>query len=381
MTIVDRIVEEYDDNGPLGVEAEELEGGEEIRKPWDPEKIRVDTRQFSLRNILDHIDEGGIELAPDFQRNQVWKTPQKSRLIESILLQIPLPAFYFAEDITGMYRVVDGLQRLSTVHEFVRGNQFALKDLEYLKGTEGKRHEDLALAWKRRISNAQIVVHVIAPTTPDDVKYNIFKRINTGGAPLNTQEIRHCMSKDRSRSFLKTCAESKEFQQATPESLHRHARMFDREAVLRFCAFRRIGGWQGYREHGSMESLLARTTAALDDPALVSDQELEKLAQDFQNAMRNSLLVFEERAFRKWPQDNDRLSLFNRALFESWSVALADQDPEWLESVRQTIVTLARQAMTDDADYINAISYATGDLNRVRIRFEKALKILAEARE
>ena len=80
------------------------------------------------------IDDGDLELAPDFQRNTVWKARQKSRLIESILLQIPLPAFYFAEDANGMMRVVDGLQRLSTVRSYVRGEptDFALSGLEYL---------------------------------------------------------------------------------------------------------------------------------------------------------------------------------------------------------------------------------------------------------
>ncbi|MGH8901266.1 MAG: DUF262 domain-containing protein [Egibacteraceae bacterium] len=379
MTTVDSIVEEYDGNVATGVEAEELEDGEQIQ-PWDPETIRVNTRQFSLRNILDQIEDHDIELAPDFQRHRVWNHRQKSRLIESILLQIPLPAFYFAEDAEGMYRVVDGLQRLSTVNEFVRRNQFALKDLEYLKDAEGKRHDELAAAWRRRISNAQIVVHVVDPTTPDGVKYDIFKRINTGGTPLNAQEIRHCMSKDRSRNFLKDCAASEEFRQATPKSLHDHARMVDREAVLRFCAFRRIGGWRGYSEYGSMETLLQRTTAALDDPAIVSGQELDGLASDFLHAMRNSYLVFGRHAFRKWPRDTDSLNPFNRALFESWSVALADRDADWLTAVKEATVSSARQAMTDDADYIAAISYSTGSYDKVQIRFEKALEILAEVR-
>lgn len=373
------IVEEYDGNVATGVEVEELEDSEQIAKPWDPEMIRVDTRQFSLRNILDLIDDGDIELAPDFQRNQVWKDRQKSRLIESILLQIPLPAFYFAEDAEGLYRVVDGLQRLSTVHAFVRGEQFALKDLEYLKDAQGKRHPDLAPAWKRRISNAQIVVHVVAPTTPDDVKYDIFKRINTGGTPLNAQEIRHCMSKPRSRQFLKACAGSEEFRQATPSSLHNHPRMFAREAVLRFCAFRLIGGWQGYRDYGSMESLLQWTTAALDDPHIVTDQQLDNLARELRVAMRNCHLVFDQYAFRKWSLDTDWLNPFNRGLFESWSVVPADQDTGWLQSVSRKVVKNARRAMTDDADYIAAISYSTGTWDKVRIRFEKALKILAEA--
>jgi hypothetical protein len=169
--------EEYFDNVPIGVEVESIEQldgqMDPVVPPWDPTDIRVGTKQFSLRNILDLIDEGDLELAPDFQRNRVWKNHQKSSLIESILLQIPLPAFYFAEDSNGMMRVVDGLQRLSTVHGFVRGGSesFGLTGLEYLRDLDHKNFRQLPTAMQRRINNAQIVVHVIDPTTPPRVKY------------------------------------------------------------------------------------------------------------------------------------------------------------------------------------------------------------------
>ncbi|MFF4864486.1 DUF262 domain-containing protein [Streptomyces sp. NPDC001231] len=134
-TDLSQIKEEYSVEGGLDVE-EESESDvspPEIDRPWKPEQIRVNSKQFSLRNALDMIDDGTLELAPDFQRGRVWKLGQKSRLIESVLLQIPLPAFYFAEDADGAMRVVDGLQRLSTIHDFVRGGEksgFALKGVE-----------------------------------------------------------------------------------------------------------------------------------------------------------------------------------------------------------------------------------------------------------
>jgi hypothetical protein len=108
-----QIFEETDENHwPLGIEAEELQDTHPL-KPYDPEQIRVDPKMFSLRQILDMIDEGDLELAPDFQRLKVWSKIQKSRLIESVLLRIPLPAFYFSSDESGGLQVVDGLQRLS----------------------------------------------------------------------------------------------------------------------------------------------------------------------------------------------------------------------------------------------------------------------------
>ena len=108
--------------GPDGSEVEpEDTQFRDIERPWDPESIRVSTNSFSLRNMIDLIADGSLDLAPDFQRLQVWNRVQRAQLIESILLQIPLPVFYFAEDAEGILQVVDGVQRLSTINDFVSG--------------------------------------------------------------------------------------------------------------------------------------------------------------------------------------------------------------------------------------------------------------------
>lgn len=297
------ITEEHFLDTATGVEAETEDALPEIDRPWNPEQIRVNTKQFSLRNVLDMIEDQSLELAPDFQRGRVWKMVQKSRLVESVLLQIPLPAFYFAEDIDGLMRVVDGLQRLSTIHDFVRGGAargFELQGLEYLKETvEGKRFDDLPAPWKRRIYNTQIVANVIDPTTPTDVMYDIFKRINTGGTPLNSQEIRHCMSKERSRTILRTMTSTDEFNAAT-NGMGGHIRMNDREMALRFAAFWLLGT-EGYARYAAMDPFLQRTTTMLDNPKDVDDAKVEDLLLTFQHAMVNARSVFGEHAFRKWP--------------------------------------------------------------------------------
>ena len=101
------IQEEYFESEQTGVELED-DTNSVIEEPWNPDDIRVASQNFALRNILDMIDDGDLELTPEFQRQRVWKPPQKSRLIESILLRIPLPAFYFSEDPDGKMHVVDG---------------------------------------------------------------------------------------------------------------------------------------------------------------------------------------------------------------------------------------------------------------------------------
>ncbi|MEV7063691.1 DUF262 domain-containing protein [Streptomyces collinus] len=364
--------EEYflDEGMDVEVETEADEEPPEIDRPWNPEQIRVNTKQFSLRNALDMIDDESLELAPDFQRGRVWKLGQKSRLIESVLLQIPLPAFYFAEDADGLMRVVDGLQRLSTIHDFVRGGEesgFALKGLEYLdKVVEGKRFEELPAPWKRRIHNAQIMAHVIDPTTPPDVMYDIFKRINTGGTPLNAQEIRHCMSGKRSRRILKEMTSTDVFHEAT--GLRDHLRMNDREMALRFTAFRLLGT-EGYVKDAAMDPFLQRATRLLDSSDKVDDDRISRLQAEFSRGMTNARLVFGEHAFRKWPEGVTWRNPINRPLFETWSLVLARYDADDLRGRKDAIVAQARSLMTHNFTYLDSITSSTGDVNRVLYRF------------
>jgi hypothetical protein len=364
-----------EDDEPLDVEREELESDfRDIDRPWKPESIRVSTKSFSIRNMLDAMDEDSLDLAPDFQRLQVWNPVQKAQLIESILLQIPLPAFYFAEDAEGMLRVVDGLQRLSTVRDFVRGGSdggggFELSGLEYIADVAGMRFADLPPLWQRRIFNTQIVANVIDPSTPTPVMYDIFRRINTGGTPLNAQEIRHCMSKPRSRAFLKELTELPEFNLATSGVLQGQRRMIDREVALRFCAFA-IRGPGAYV--APMDEFLWAVTEQIDRPDAVDDRALEDLKVRFKRGLENSHLVFGDHAFRKWPAGYERRLPFNRALFESWTVVLSRYDKSRVQKRGSRLAKAARKAMAGDPDYISSITASTGDRRRVRLRFEEA---------
>ncbi len=376
------IVEEYDGNQGLNVEAESGESFHDIDRPWNPESIRVTTKSFSLRNMLDAIEENSLDLAPEFQRLRVWSNTQKAQLIESILLQIPLPAFYFAEDIDGTLRVVDGVQRLSTIDDFVRGGDdnnggFALSGLEYIANVVGMKFADLPPLWRRRIYNTQIVAHVIDPATPPPVMYDIFRRINTGGTPLNAQEIRHCMSKPRSRAFLMHLTQLPDFDTATGGLLRNQRRMIDREVALRFCAFW-LSDPLAY-EYNTIDEFLWDATERIDDPGRTSDEELGRLEAAFGRGLRNAHKIFGPHAYRKWPEDDDRLKPFNRALFESWTVELARLNEPVPAGICSSIAVKARDRMTHDPSYIASITASTGAPSRVQTRFSVAQEVIKEA--
>ncbi|MCK5524561.1 MAG: DUF262 domain-containing protein [Thiomargarita sp.] len=380
------IIEEIEDHEGTGVELEtpdEDEDEEIISAPWNPNLIRVDAKAFSLRNILDMIDEGDLQLAPDFQRRKVWNNKQRSRLIESLLLHIPLPAFYFSADNNGKMLVVDGLQRLSAIYDFVRckpeKKRYKLNKLEYLQKEVGNKYfKDIeGSRWARRIYLTQIIANVVDPQTPDKVKFDVFKRINTGGSPLNAQEIRHCMSKKRSRDFLKQLAESESFNLATSGNLRDHIRMADRELILRFCAFRLIESIEkDYAPMGSMNAFITEISRKIDTE--INDEALKQLVIEFERAMFNAHKLFGKHAFRKWPFDSQKVYPINRALFETWGNALADYDWQALKPYRAAIVKAAREMMENDNEFLSAITTSTSTASKITLRFSKVKQILKE---
>lgn len=368
---------EQDDQIELGFEDEDRGNEAPPAKPWDPSKVRVGTKTFSLRQIVDEIQEGAIDLAPDFQRDYVWKDRQKTLLIESILLGIPLPAFYFSAGLDGSHQVVDGVQRLSTVRDFAAGAFELSDDLEYLRDLAGTRFGQLDALLKRRFQRTQIVVHVIEASSPADLKYDIFKRINTGGSPLMPQEIRHCMSRARSRDLLRRLATLPAFLSGV--QLRSTQRMEDRELVLRFVAFLRLYGVDSsladYSKYETLDSFLLAATEELDDPSQVSDIELLELETHLQQAMQQADRIFGKHAFRKWPTGDDKLRPLNRPLFECWTVILALAGPITSEQ-SVAIRDAARVAMSIDDRYKRSITGGTGKPEQVKARFQATRDIV-----
>ena len=379
--------------GPDIVDDDDVGGDTSTMRPWDPGKIRITTKHFSLRDVVDQIRDRDLDLSPDFQRDYVWKRRQRTRLIESILLGIPLPAFYFNQDKQGNYQVVDGVQRLSTIALFMNDNHVLEKmDLEYLHTMHGLQYSELDPAALRRFRSTQIVVHVIEPQTPDEVKYDIFSRVNTLGSPLSAQEIRHAMSKDRSRTFLKGLAELSAFDQATGWHYWRRdaegvdgwsrdsGRMTNRELALRFCAFRHYSD-DDYRKFQSLDAFLVEFTRRIDGcseqaPAL-SDKELKKLKTDFKRAMENAYEELGKAAFRRWPLNQDRRGPINRAVFESQAIALAEHTLDKLMTKKDEIAKAFRSAF-DDRLYLSAVTVGTGSPAAVETRLRHTRGVLAK---
>ena len=348
-----------------GVEEEPEDPEQPIERPFDPSKIKVRTVQVLVDQLVLRIAHRELDLAPDFQRMRgIWDDQRKSRLIESLLLRIPIPVFYVAADDDDQWAVVDGLQRISTIHDYVTGT-FGLKRLEYRDEFEGQRYNQLPRAMQRRISETQIIVNIIEPGTPPEVMFNIFRRINTGGMTLNGQEIRHALHPGPIRAYLRELAECREFQVATNQSI-RPNRMADRECVLRFLAFH-ITPWERY----TGDSLDRHLSDVMDGINKMADIERRGFADDFKRAMDAATRIFGPLAFRK-PREG-RVNPISKPLFETWGVQLArcsrDQI-DFLASQRNKVQERFAVILSQNAEFDKAISLSTGMRRRIRKRFE-----------
>lgn len=360
-----------------GVEKVESDNEARTEHPFDPEQIKIRTVNISVDYIVGRIQHNEIDLAPPFQRmRDIWKLGPKSRLIESLLLRIPIPVFYVAADEDENWLVVDGLQRFSTMYDYMTG-KFLLKDLEYLKRIEGKKFDQLNRPYQRRISETQLVVNVIERGTPEEVMFNVFRRINTGGVPLSPQEIRHALNPGPVRGFLENLANSKEFRNATNHSI-KTGRMVDRECILRFLAFH-IDPWENYAAN-DMDGYLGKAMKKINDQ---SQQDCDVIAADFKRAMRAAEDIFGKRAFRKIYREDDRSRsrAISRVLFGAWSVGLARRSQREIDTLVRNRKRVEKRFMSlieDDQEFSNAISYSTSNPKRVRKQFQAIDDLIAE---
>lgn len=357
-----------------GVEEETQDDNIDLTHPFDPSKIRVTTEPRTIDSLVRRIRHDEIDLAPEFQRRaRLWKLHRKGQLIESILLRIPLPVFYVAATEEDLWSVVDGLQRLTTINDFM-SNAFPLSGLEYLNQLEGMTFDTLPRAMQRRIEETSLVLNIIQPGTPDEVMINIFRRLNTGGLPLAGQEIRNALYKGPVRAFLAGLASSEEFLRATDNRVS-DARMDAQECVLRFCAFF-IDDWRAY-DRGDLDAYLSEAMKKLN---ALSDDRRAELRQNFGNAMNVALAVFGADAFRKRYREADTRKPVSKALFETWSVNIAalDHDAQVLlieraAEVRERFMAL----MMEDRAFEVSISSSTGSVQRVQKRFEAIQAVIS----
>lgn len=349
-------------------ELNDYDSDTDITSPFSTKDIKVTNQVVSLDSLVDMLTHDDIDLTPDFQRNpDLWDKTKMSRLLESILLKLPLPIFYFDVSNPDKWIVVDGLQRLSTIKSFIVDKSFNLRRLEFLDELNGKSYDELDRSLKRVISQTQINTYQIEAQTPKEVRYSIFHRINTGGLTLNAQEIRQALNQEGDGiTFLKEITDDKIFKKVVGL---KSSRMLDRELVLRFIAFK-LPTYNGFK-YNHMGEFLDKSMESLDQ---IDDKELlNQLKKEFLETLEFSEKILGQgHRFSRSIANNSKTKSLNRSLFDVITVCFSEisNKEKFLENKNIFFKKFIELLQDEQSEFTKAITEGTSSKSAIETRFE-----------
>jgi len=329
----------------------------------DPSRLDIETRQLTLEDLVSRARDGEMDFVTAAGPAAPWSVVENSLLIESILIRVPLPAFYIDAGDEDRWTVIDGNRRLTAICAFVLDKAFALNGLEYLTELEGQGHDDLARALKRRLGETQSTVELIKPGTPTAIRYNMFRRIN----PRRTaQEVREAVFRGPVTTLIDAVADGPSCRAAIGTEKAWPAL---REAVLRFLAFFAIAHPPSFEP--PLEAFLNRAMEGLNDDSLDGMLLRHLLGQRLDAAMNAAAALFDGAAFRAPESAGAGAGDFNPALFEIWSVVLARLDAGETDRLlaRREEVIKAFTELLHDQGFAAATAPGTDDPASVLARF------------
>ena len=336
--------------------------------------LKVEKAFYPIFQLKRKFDKNLIKLDADFQRDEVWNLKQKIELVESVLMGLPLPIFYFNRDKDGVLIVVDGRQRLGALFDFMN-DKYALKDLKVLSKDFEKKFSELEQIYQSKIEDYQLLAYEIMPETPESVLFNIFDRVNRGGTQLNKQEIRNALYQGKSTILLKEFAKSDLFSTATGNGLSKDTRQKAHYLILRFISFYLLkteclkdysGNTYIYKD---LDNLLSTTMKYINE---MNTSELNKIKSIVKTAFENCIKYTNSEIFRL--NQNGKRSPINMNVFETVMYIMAFL-PENLEQkkILSKIVDLKQSS-----EYIDNIGNHRDSELKVKQRFSMADKIIEE---
>lgn len=379
----------------------EIEIEDTLSDPFNPNDISIEKKLILVETCIKRLLQRSIVLSPDFQRHEVWDNERKSRLIESLMLKIPIPMFYVSADEKNDFTVVDGLQRLSSFRDFIIGNEayenrdynrkgdgMKLTGLEFWTQYNGCTFNELPTYLQNRIYETELTFTIINPGTPDEVKRNIFKRINTGGLYLTSQEIRNALYNGKSTEMLNNLSNTPEFLCATAKSVSKK-RMEDFELILRCISFI-VRDKNAYPKSNNMDAFLSDTMQMINAHPNFDNNDIKKLikrgninletikksapaelASLFVCGMERSYKLFGKHCFRRSYGDAKR-SPINKALFEMWGSTLSLISEGEFHNILANEIAFKREyhLLLDNVEFQNLISRDSWKYGSVQKRFE-----------
>jgi len=336
--------------------------------PYDPSFSDIEMLEtpFTVFEYLRKYKQGKIIIQPDFQRNLVWTNEKKSRFVELILLNFPLPPIYLNETINGKYLIIDGLQRTTAIYQFYN-NEIVLSNLEALPQYNKYHFNEFPDALKSKFEDKKLTIYILKPSTPMKVVYDLFNRINTGGTQLNRQEVRNCIFIGKSTKLLKELSEKEYFKEAISYGI-KDTRMKDREAVLRYISFR----WFDYKKEysGDLSNYIENVMKKINT---IDDDTIDKMRNDFKRVMKWTYKIWKNANFRI-PTEHTR-GMINIAVFESVCNYIASKTDIFLDKNKIQIKKNYSKLITNP-EFYESVTRSTGNKQRVFDRFRLANEIL-----
>ena len=347
---------------------------DEGQKPLpDPDETPIHDRRLftqpydlNVRSLIGEIKDHTLHLRPlserpRFQRKYVWPNRLASLLIESILLNIPIPPCYFSQNDRFELDVIDGQQRIFSIYRFLN-NEFALSGLKFLLQINGNRFHELDRRFQRQIETHTLRSIIITNDSHPEIQFDVFERLNSNTMPLNAQELRNCIYRGKLNDLLGDLAEYDPWLSILSKS-RPDRRLRDEELILRFFAFY-TGGIEGYRTPQKQW---------LNDVALhgrnYTDERISNLERVWKQAIDNCLIVFEpHECFRRLGRE-ERRPVVNRALMDLVMMTMADRSAE---AIRQNMQQIREryEDLLQDEEFQDLIGRAIDHKSRTIRRFE-----------
>lgn len=348
--------------------------------------VKTQNIEYDLETLVKKIKKRIIKLNPDYQRNHRWNDSESSRLMESLILNIPIPTVYLSQDVdvdeevdddVARYSVIDGQQRLTAIYGFMT-NAYKLEGLEVLELLNGSYYKDLPPFLIRRLEERTIKCLRIDSTVDPQVKFDIFERLNSGAVQLESQELRNAIYRGKFNDIIKELAKNEDFRKLlgidlkNPEENNKVKKMQDVEYVLRFYSY--IDG-EGYNMKKSFKDFLSEQ---MDKYNKFDSNDLERLKKHFEKVMSFIIIQLGTDAFAKYKVENEKLKLqshFNAAVYDAISIAISDKI---MEDETFTITTQMKQRLKQlffNDDFIDSINGSTNDKSKIlkRIKIVKGV--------
>jgi hypothetical protein len=363
-TIDEILLDDAKDND----EQDDLSGGKR--------KIYTEQGDPEIDSLHKRFLKGRLNVQPEFQRQFVWDEIKSSRLIESALLDIPIPIVYLSEEKDGKENVIDGQQRLTSFFSFIDGKfpdskEFKLKKLNVFTELNGKKFNQLSEELQDKITTYKIRVIKFKKESDGDLQFEIFARLNSGSVPLNDQELRNCVFRGKFNELLKELSQDKDFKYllgiATPDR-----RMKDRELVLRFASFH----FNTYLNYAA--PIKKFLNDSMEKYQNISPADETNLRNAFKNTVQIIRSLLDKNAFKRFYRGDEKnkngkweTQKFNVSLFDILMYSFAREDKNTvfqnLDRIREALIDL----MTKDQDFIDSIELSTSSKRAVLNRFDK----------